>query len=177
MINNTWECPQCHSWINGSESHLCIFPVGTFPRGPSNEQTLLTELGEARRQLADFEQGWEDVILDLKATVAERGHLQAFKDFVHVYLDQHGVPHHPPGPHGTEGCRIGDRLRWLMAERDALAVTAERYRLALLRLGSGVFVQQFRSDMPTEDWVRRIVADVLLCDVADLDRTLKETAP
>ncbi len=42
--------------------------------------------------------------------------LQAFKNWVHAYLDTHGVPHHPPGPHGAEGCRVGDRMDWLMAK-------------------------------------------------------------
>lgn len=51
---------------------------------------------------------------------AERDKLQRFKDWVHAYLDQHGVPHHPSGPHGAEGCRIGDRMDWLMAGRDRL---------------------------------------------------------
>lgn len=45
---------------------------------------------------------------------AERDKLQAFKTWVHAYLDAHGVPHHPPGTHGAEGCRIGDRMDWLM---------------------------------------------------------------
>jgi hypothetical protein len=46
----------------------------------------------------------------------ERGDkLQAFKDWVHGYLDGKGVPHHPPGTHGAEGCRIGDRMDWLVA--------------------------------------------------------------
>ena len=49
------------------------------------------------------------------AAIAERDKLQAFKDWVHKYLDDHGVPHHPPGSHGAEGCRIGDRMDWLMA--------------------------------------------------------------
>jgi hypothetical protein len=44
---------------------------------------------------------------------AERSKLAAFKQYVHGRLDQAGVPHHPPGPHGAEGCRIGDRLDWL----------------------------------------------------------------
>jgi hypothetical protein len=47
---------------------------------------------------------------------AQAKKLQAFKDWVHGYLDAHGVPHHPPGPHGAEGCRIGDRMDWLMAK-------------------------------------------------------------
>lgn len=46
--------------------------------------------------------------------------LQAFKDWVHNYLDMHSVPHHPPGTHGAAGCRIGDRMDWLMAEHAAL---------------------------------------------------------
>lgn len=52
--------------------------------------------------------------------------LHAFKDWVHAYLDRHGVPHHPPGPHGAEGCRIGDRMDWLMAQRDELAKACRR---------------------------------------------------
>ena len=44
---------------------------------------------------------------------AERDKLQRFKDWVHAYLDAHGVPHHPPGVHGSEGCRIGDRMDWV----------------------------------------------------------------
>lgn len=45
---------------------------------------------------------------------ADRDKLQAFKDWTHRYLDAHSVPHHPPGTHGAEGCRIGDRMDWLM---------------------------------------------------------------
>lgn len=41
--------------------------------------------------------------------------LQAFKDWVHSCLDSNGVPHHPEGTHGASGCRIGDRMDWLMA--------------------------------------------------------------
>lgn len=51
---------------------------------------------------------------ELEQVKAERDKLQAFKDWVHTYLDAHGVPHHPPGIHGAEGCRIGDRMDWLM---------------------------------------------------------------
>lgn len=42
--------------------------------------------------------------------------LQKFKDWVHAYLDAHGVPHHPPGVHGAEGCRIGDRMDYVFAK-------------------------------------------------------------
>ena len=47
---------------------------------------------------------------------AERDKLQKFKNWVHLYLDNLSVPHHPPGTHGAEGCRIGDRMDWLVAE-------------------------------------------------------------
>lgn len=52
---------------------------------------------------------------------AELAALQRFKGWTHNYLDTHGVPHHPPGAHGAQGCRIGDRMDWLMAQRDELA--------------------------------------------------------
>lgn len=42
--------------------------------------------------------------------------LQAFKDWVHKYLDDHGVPTHLPGPHSAEGCRIGDRMDWVFSQ-------------------------------------------------------------
>ena len=51
---------------------------------------------------------------------AEAAKLQAFKDYVHQRLADHGVPHHPPGVHSAAGCRIGDRLDWLFAEMERL---------------------------------------------------------
>jgi hypothetical protein len=72
-----------------------------------------------------------------RAAGAERDKLQAFKDWVHAYLDSHGVPHHPPGAHGAHGCRIGDRMDWWVewwveklkaaeAERDEFRSAGER---------------------------------------------------
>lgn len=44
-----------------------------------------------------------------------------FKEFVHLYVDQHGVPHgDPENQHQMEGCRIGARLDLMFAERDRL---------------------------------------------------------
>lgn len=43
--------------------------------------------------------------------------LQKFKDWVHAYLDGKGIPHHPPGVHGAEGCRIGDRMDYVFSSR------------------------------------------------------------
>lgn len=59
------------------------------------------------------------------AAEAERDKLQAFKDWVHGYLDTRGVPHHPPGTHGAEGCRIGDRMDWLMERLERAEAAAE----------------------------------------------------
>lgn len=59
----------------------------------------------------------------LAASRRERDKLQAFKDWTHAYLDAQGVPHHPPGSHGAEGCRIGDRMDWFVA---ALAQARQR---------------------------------------------------
>jgi hypothetical protein len=57
----------------------------------------------------------------------ERNALRAFKDWVHTYLDDKGVPHHPPGIHGAAGCRIGDRMDWVFAEIERLKQqTAEK---------------------------------------------------
>lgn len=55
--------------------------------------------------------------------------LQAFKDWVHAYLDAQGVPKEfPDGPHTREGCRIGDRMDWLVAELKRSASSPKRGR-------------------------------------------------
>ncbi len=98
-------------------------PKETFPRGPSNEQTLLTELGSVKRALEKT--AWNERELEGSLAMArqhitllqiERDKLLTFKDWVHAYLNVHDVPDHPPGTHGAEGCRIGDRMDWLMAK-------------------------------------------------------------
>ncbi len=46
---------------------------------------------------------------------AQATKLQTFKDWVHAYLDAQGVPKEfPDGPHSREGCRVGDRMDWLV---------------------------------------------------------------
>ncbi len=59
---------------------------------------------------------------------AQRDTLARFKAWVHDYLDAKGVPTHPDGPHGKEGCRIGDRMDFVFAEMERLA--AENARAA-----------------------------------------------
>ena len=61
------------------------------------------------------------------AALAERDQLAAFKAWVHAYLDAKGVPHSPPGVHGACGCRIGDRMDWVWAERDRLRDAARAF--------------------------------------------------
>lgn len=36
--------------------------------------------------------------------------LQKFKDYVHLRLDQAGIPADPPSVHRGAGCRVGGRL-------------------------------------------------------------------
>lgn len=60
--------------------------------------------------------GIRELVAEARRLQEERDKLQAFKTWVHAYLDGQGVPHHPPGTHGAEGCRIGDRMDWVWAE-------------------------------------------------------------
>lgn len=71
--------------------------------------------GDVYQECLDLCVYLRQAIAEIRELRAQRDKLQAFKDWVHAYLDSHGVPHHPPGPHGAEGCRIGDRMDWLMA--------------------------------------------------------------
>jgi hypothetical protein len=57
--------------------------------------------------------------------LAERDHLQKFKDYVHGRLDAAGVPTHPDGPHSKEGCRVGDRLDILIGQRDEMLAACQ----------------------------------------------------
>lgn len=52
--------------------------------------------------------------VDVSALTAERDKLAAFKAFVHHRLDQANVPTDPPGEHRDRGCRIGQRLTWVL---------------------------------------------------------------
>jgi hypothetical protein len=67
-----------------------------------------------------------DLIQRLQAAEEERDRLAKFKAWVHDYLDRHGVPHHPPGTHGAEGCRIGDRMDWLMERQTGFVKSLEK---------------------------------------------------
>lgn len=68
---------------------------------------------------------------ELATAKGERDALQRFKDWTHSYLDDKGIPHHPPGVHGAEGCRIGDRMDYLFAQFAAERATVAELRGAL----------------------------------------------
>lgn len=69
---------------------------------------------------------------DRQRLLKELESLLAFKKWTHAYLDSKGVPHHPPGSHGAEGCRIGDRMDWIWAEK-------ERVREEVLTIAHDIF--------------------------------------
>lgn len=48
---------------------------------------------------------------------AERDTLAKFKSYVHKRLDDAGVPVDPDSPHKAEGCRVGGRLDYVLAQR------------------------------------------------------------
>lgn len=70
---------------------------------------------DAARELLKRNVVLSDQIAALRTELAK---LAAFKTFVHGRLDAGGVPADPPGPHRDEGCRVGQRLDWLFADRD-----------------------------------------------------------
>ncbi len=79
---------------------------------------------------------------ELSRLQSQHDKLQAFKSWTHQYLDRQGVPPYPPGVHGAEGCRIGDRMDWLMerlhtaeAEQRRLTDILEAPQIALFADG------------------------------------------
>lgn len=75
---------------------------------------------------------------DAERLTSERDALQRFKDFVHTRLTQMGVMEHPNGKHSAAGCRIGDRLDIIEAERTELAaLKARKVRLPNPSVGAG----------------------------------------
>lgn len=74
----------------------------------------------AREQAGTLTDTERVLLAHSRAVVVERDELGRFKAYVHERLDAAGVPTHPDGPHSKAGCRIGDRLDVLIAERDAL---------------------------------------------------------
>ncbi len=81
---------------------------------------LKTKLTAMTERDAQWNEKWKATVDLMMQAKAEREKLQAFKTFVHARLDAMEVPADPPGKHRDEGCRVGQRLAWLEAEREAV---------------------------------------------------------
>jgi hypothetical protein len=63
---------------------------------------------------------------EFAAVAAERDALRKFKEWVHAYLDNLGVPHDPDPEHtARHGCRISGRMNYLVRQRDDLLAACE----------------------------------------------------
>lgn len=90
-------------------------------------QTYAIEIALLNQRLAEAKAGlecWKRFFGDdspetvnhrIEALQTEHDKLLKFKQYVHERLDKHGIPHHSPGVHGAEGCRIGDRLDYVFS--------------------------------------------------------------
>lgn len=72
--------------------------------------------------------GLVDFVLGMRDQIAAG---TKFKTFVHATLGTMDVPPDPPGKHRDEGCRVGQRLEWLQADRDAQTARVKDLGLAL----------------------------------------------
>lgn len=73
-------------------------------------------------QLVAWADGWPAAIRLAHYHRNEAARLQAFKDWVHAWLDAHGVPTNPdPEKNEATGCRIGGRMDWLWAQLTRLS--------------------------------------------------------
>lgn len=117
---------------------------------------------------AFLEGRFESLTAELDAVQKERDALQRFKSWVHNYLDQHDVPHHPPGTHGAEGCRIGDRMDWLTSKLDTAQARCVELERAIQEAPHGPrclskhsLIGEYKPDEPSacDCWKSRISPD------------------
>jgi hypothetical protein len=88
-----------------------------YGRGQSLER-LAERGGFGWCEMDQLHPGWRDEVSEICRLTAELDKLQAFKDWVHPWLDAHGVPHDPdPEKTAATGCRISNRMAWLLANR------------------------------------------------------------
>lgn len=85
--------------------------AGSHVRLREENERLERELQQAKDAVVIERGEWE-----LQCERAEKA--EAFKSYVHQRLDEAGVPTHPDGPHSKAGCRVGDRLDYLIAGVD-----------------------------------------------------------
>jgi len=89
--------------------------VVTAMRAAEQRAILAESCEKMTRALAEKE--YSKLSAQVETLKAERDKLAAFKAFVHRRLDEMEVPTHPDGKHSKAGCRIGDRLDIVQAER------------------------------------------------------------
>jgi len=92
-------------------SKIASFTVVTSPEFPD---TALAIKNPHHRTTSEdpmpTHEGW------ILALARERDALLKFKSYVHGVLDSAGVPVDPPGAHRDAGCRVGQRLEFLLAK-------------------------------------------------------------
>lgn len=110
----------------------------TLDEMEQNARNCLAIFGDAPEPMASYCEGLRRflaLVERCRVAETERDKLAAFKKWVHDYLDAHEVPHHPPGTHGAEGCRIGDRMDWLMDQLKKAEERAEKAEIAGMEVG------------------------------------------
>jgi hypothetical protein len=81
----------------------------------------LTSLEQAERVALDLVVYLRQEIAEREDLRAEWDKLQAFKEYVHCFLDEMCVPSNPePQETARSGCRIGARLRYVFARIETL---------------------------------------------------------
>lgn len=84
---------------------------GVLPATLEDALVLLVDIARHSTSLEDHLRKRAEGLVEAVAN------LQKFKEWVHAYLDAQGVPREfPDGKHTKEGCRVGDRLDWLMVQ-------------------------------------------------------------
>lgn len=71
-----------------------------------------------------------ELVAALAAAREQIAVLQRFKDWVHAYLDNKGVPKEVQDSHLAAGCRIGGRLDWVFGQIAAKDAEIERLKAA-----------------------------------------------
>lgn len=110
---------KCDSRPDVFISHMEARTKELVPNYPYSKNDAFEWLWALTSSLEGARLACGDWVTSQQMTADERDKLQKFKEFVHAYLDQHGVPHgDPTNEHQKAGCRIGARLDLLFAQRD-----------------------------------------------------------
>jgi hypothetical protein len=92
---------------------------------PETRKALISQLRDHLKVYTDNKVTVENAAQNYTRQFPHRCHMvivalleefAAFKDYTHGRLDEAGVPKDfPGGKHSKDGCRIGDRLDWLVS--------------------------------------------------------------